>query len=892
MSLWRQVKYGLRSLVDRSAADADIEEEVGHWLDAATAALVAEGVDPAEARRRVTLEYGRAAGVREEVRSYGWENLVMAVGADVRLAARRLRGDPVFTVVAALTLAMGLGATTAIFSAVRPVLLDPLPYPGGEALMAVSDRGLDGGPLDVTFGTFREIVARSESFRDLAVMRPWQPTLTGAGEPERLTGQRVSAAYFDVLRVFPALGRSFDAAMDEPGAGRVVVLADGLWRGRFGADSAIVGRTIRLDGDPYTVLGVMPRDFENVVASAARIWTPLQYDATLPSFEGREWGHHLEMIGRHRTGTDLAAVREDLARIAANPVVEAPRPPWASLEGGLLVGPLGDAVTRAARPVLLAITGAVVLLLLIACVNVTNLQLARGARRHGEFALRIALGAGRGRLIRQVLVESLLLAALGGAVGVGLAAVGVRALVGLAPPGLPRIDAISLDAQALAVAFLVTVLAGAGIGLAAAFGGRRTDRRGGSVPDLAESTGRSTARHRYARSALVVAEVALTLVLLVGAGLLVRSLDRLLAVDPGFHAANVIGLEVRASGLEDDAIHRFYDRALEAVRAVPGIEMAALTSQLPLTGESSEYGVHPAAAASGSVGGTDAEGATDLGAQRYAVSPGYFEAMGIPRFQGRLLDAGDRAGAPGAVVVSRSFARRAFPGRDPIGERLHVGRTDLPWYTVVGVVGDVRQLSLESDATQAVYMTPAQWYFADAGRWLVVRTGLEPGAIVPRLRSAIRTAHPDQPVTRITTLPELVLDSAAERRFAQVIFQVFAGAALLLAALGIYGVLAGGVAERRRELGVRSALGASRARLVRLVLGQGLILTGLGLVAGAPGAAALSRALETLLFDISPMDPITYLSVAAVLIAVAGASCALPAWRAARVHPATALRTD
>ncbi len=879
MSLWRQLTRGIRALTRPTTADRDVADEVEHYLEQATAALVASGLSPDEARRAARLELGSPTGVREQVRGYGWENVIGGLLADLRFAARRLKGSPAFTVVSVLTLALGIGATTAIFSAVNPVLFEPLPYPEPDRVAMIWDHGGEDMPLAITFGTYREVVERSRSFDALAVMKSWQPTMTGPAEPERLDGQRVSAQYFRVLGVPPLLGREFDQSDDRLNGPRVAILGHGLWQRRFGGDQAIIGRQIRLDDESYTVVGVMPSGFENVLAPSAEVWAPLQYDRSLP-LEGREWGHHLSMVGRLRHGSDIDQAKRELDLVAHAPLPEFPRPPWAAVANGFILNRLQDDVTQGVKPALLAVLGAVVLVLAIACVNVTNLLLARGAQRRGEFAMRAALGAGRGRLIRQLLTESLLLALLGGTFGLLVAQVGVRALLALSPPGLPRVAAIGLDGAVFAFALGITTLIGLAVGLVPALHASRGDLHLG----LQQSARGSVGGHQVTRRTLVVAEVALALILLVSAGLLWRSLNHLFAIAPGFDASRMLTMQVQTSGgrFDKEATNRFFAQAEAAVRAVPGVTVAAFTSQLPLSGDYSTYGVSLE---------SNPDSKTEGGspAFRYAVSPGYFETMRIPLRSGRLLDSRDVADAPPVVLVSESLAK-TFPGRNPIGQRVHVGPTDHPWYTVVGVVGDVSQASLALSRPEGVYMTGEQWHFRENVRSLVVRARGEVMDLAPAIRNAIWSVDKDQPVVRVATMEEVVASSAAERRFALIVFEAFGVAALVLAAIGIYGVLSGGVTERLREIGVRSALGASRGAILGLVVRQGMTLTGIGVVIGLSGAAVASQALVTLLFGVSRLDALTYLAVVTLLLGVSGIACWLPAWRAAQVDPSITLR--
>jgi len=879
VSLRRRLALGLRNLLRPGQASRELDEEIRSYLDEAADEHAARGLTPEAAARAARLEVGSPASVREEVRGARWESAVESVLADLGYAARRLRATPGSTAVAVLTQAIGIGAAAAILSAVEPVLLRPLPYPEPDRLVAVWDRRPDGSRAEVTFGTFRELATRARSFSALAVLKPWQPTMSAAAPapPERLEARRVSAAYFEVLGVRPFLGRAFEASEDRADGPRVVVLSHAFWNGRFGADPSIVGRTVTLDGDPYRILGVLPRGLPE-----AQVLAPMQYDMS----QGRAWGHHLRLLARLRGGVGLADAAGELDAIARAPLPDAPRAPWAALPNGLLVAGLRDDLTRGVRPVMQAILAAAGLLLLIANVNVAGLLLARGAQRQGELAVRLALGAGRARLVRQLLTESLLMAALGGMAGAGLALLGLRALLAVSPPDLLRLDEVHLDAGVLAVGAAITALAGIAAGLLPARQAVRTDPQAG----LRLGSRRTASAHGRGQAALVVVEVALAFVLLVGSGLLLRSVTRLLAVPPGFEPRGLLTMQVQTAGHRFDATgstHRFFEEVLASVRALPGVQTAALTSQLPVSGDQDIFGVHFEAA-------PPARPEDDHGAFRYAVTPGYFETMRIPLRRGRLLTDGDRAGAPLAAVISEAMARRRLPGLDPIGQRLRIGAGDGPPFTVVGVVGDVRQLSLELAASDAVYVTPQQWHFEDGAMSVVVRGGEAPGfaGLASAVRQAIWSVDRDQAVVRVAGMEELVAASAAQRRFALRVFELFGLAALALAAAGIYGVLAGRVAERTREIGVRSALGASRADLVTLVLGQGLRLTAAGVALGAGLAAAASGAIAAMLFGVSPLDPLTFAGVGALLASVASAASGVPAWRAARVEPASTLRAE
>jgi putative ABC transport system permease protein len=881
MSVWRQLTHGLRRLTRPAAADRDIADEVNHYLEEATEALIAQGVPPAEARRTVRLELGTAGAVSDEARAYGWDQTVGVFLSDLRDAARQLRNSPGFTAVIAVTLALGIGATSAIFSAVNPILFSPLPYPDASRVVMISDFGPGGVPEEITFGTFLELVERSRSFDAAAVLKAWQPTMIGDAEPERLMGQRVSAGYFRALGVAPVLGRDFEPSDDRVDGPRVAILSDALWRRRLGSDTAVVGKEVTLDDRSFQIIGIMPPRFENVLAPSAEIWAPLQYSTALTP-DGREWGHHLRMIARVRSAIGIDRARSELDAIAHTPLAQFPRVPWASLQQGLVVNALQHEVTRAVRPGLVAVLGAVLLVLAIACVNVTNLLLARGAQRRGEFAMRAALGAARGRLIRQMLTESMLVAVVGGALGVLVAIAGVHALVALSPPGWPRLGAIRIDGAVLVFAVVVTTLVGLVVGAIPALAASRSDLQ----TALQQGSRRAAGGHQRTRGALVVAEVALALVLLVSAGLLLRSIERLFAVSAGFDSAKLLTMQVQGSGqrFDSDAARlRFFEGILGRIRQLPGVEGAALTSQLPLSGDRDGYGVHL----------DDQHNLSDVsGALRYAVTPEYLDTMRIPLRRGRGLDARDVAGAPRSALVSESLAKRLFPDREPIGQAIRFGPEEGPPFTIVGVTGDVKQTSLAIETDDAVYVAMPQWHWVDSVMTVVVRARAEAAALTPAVRGAIWSVDRNQTISRVGTMDSFVARSEADRRFALILFEAFGIVALLLAATGIYGVLSGSVAERTREIGVRAALGASHADILSLVARQGMALTALGTLLGIAGAAIATEALVTMLFGVSRIDPGTYGAVVILLAIVSAAASAIPAWRAARVDPAITLRAE
>jgi len=802
---------------------------------------------------------------------------------DIRYAWRQLRKTPAFACTTILILAVGIGGTTAIFSALKPILLEPLPYPQASRIMMIWYADEDGVRTPQTFHTYRELAQRSQSFEAVAVMKPWQPTLVGADQPERIDGQQVSAAYFRALGVTPAMGRDFLPSDDVVSGPKVAILSYGLWRRRFGGDSTIIGQTVRFDDESYTVVGVMPKAFESVLAPSAEAWSPLQYNTgNITSTETREWGHHLRMVGRLRAGVTQNQAKNNLAWIVSTPVPEFPRPRWAALGHGLIVDSLQDDVTRDVKSALLAVFGAVILVLLIACVNVSNLVLARGVQRRGEIAMRAALGAASPRLVRQLVTESLLLAILGGALGMAVTQLGIRLLVALSPPGLPRVSAIHIDAAVFGFAFGVSILIGVAVGLLPALQASRSDLQ----EALQKNSVRAAGGHQFTRRSFVVAEVALAVILLVSAGLLLHSLRRLFAVPAGFDGSGMVSMQVQTYGKKYDdnqRCHQFFAQALEAVRQVPGVTAAAFTSQLPLSGDSDVYGARFEGDAPD----------TGFAVYRYAVTPGYFSALSIPLKRGRFLDEHDTANTARVVVISESLAMRRFLNQDPIGKRVHIGgRPDSAMFTVVGVVGDVKQMSLALGDTDAVYTTTEQWHWADGTLSLLVRAHGDAAQLGPAIKNAIWSVDREQPIVRVAMMDDLLATSAMERRFVMILFEAFGLVGLMLAATGLYGVLSGSVTERTREIGVRSALGATRGGIVSLVLRQGMTLAGCGAALGLVGAVLASQAIAAMLFGVSRLDPDTYLGVIVLLASVSAIACSVPAWRAAKIDPMVALRYE
>ncbi len=805
------------------------------------------------------------------------DGLVMTFLADLRIAARLLRRAPAFTIVSVLTLGLAIGATTSIFSVIEPVLLRPLPYPTPDRIAFVWERGRDGSRDNVGYATFRDFMNESKTIEYAAAMGDWQPTLSGKDNPERVSGDRVSWQYFRTLGVRPEIGRDFLADDDVPGKNQIVILSHNLWARRYGSDPTIVGRTISIDDNPMTVIGVMPASFDNVASPGAQIWRALGY-------ANQPWTcrtcHHLRMLARIRPGVSMDAAVTELDQIHKR-MEKAYPDQYASI--GALVVRMQDEATREFRPALLALGAAVFLVLLIAVANVVSLQLARAVRREEEFAIRAALGAKRSRLIGQLLTEGLLLALLGGGAGLLVARLSLPLLVTRLPMTMPRLTAIHLDVAALGAVTALVLLLALVMGLAPARG---------PVVDLGinlRSGRRLSGGNHATRAALVIGEVALAVMLLVSAGLVAKSLMRLLSVDAGFDPTHLLTLQVNSSGTnyrKDAAIFAHHDRVRELVGALPGVTSVTLTNQLPLGGNVDMYGVidpenipsNPELVPSG---------------DRYVVPPGYFATMRIPIVRGRAFTAVDAADTSNKVVlVSAALAQRMWPGANPLGKRIRVGGVKAPDRVVIGVTGNVHHRGLDAATTLQWYAPEHQWLEADNQVVLVVRTAGDPAAIAPTVRKTIASIDASQPIINVATMDQVIATSTMQRRLALVVFGAFAVAALLLSVAGIYGVLAGSVAERTREIGVRSALGATPRDIVGLVVGQGGRLSALGIILGLAGSVALTRYLRTLLFGIGPNDPATLVGVAVLLGLVTLLACWIPATRAARVDPSRALQSD
>jgi putative ABC transport system permease protein len=800
---------------------------------------------------------------------------------DIRYAVRQLAKRPAFTAAAALTLALGIGTSTAIFSVANGVLLRPLPYADPDRLVMLWETTPQLSVMMVAYPDFLDWRSRSRTFDEVAVYNRYHSmNLTGAAEPERLAAAMASANLFRTLGVRPALGRAFQDEEDQPGAARVAIISAGLWQRRFGGAADVVGRTITLDGDPYTIVGVTARTFQ--LAGAIDVWVPVGPFIT-PDLMNRNNHPGLVAIARLRPGTNLQGSREDMARVAGQLAADYP----ASNQGvGVTITPLGDIVVGGARPTIEALLVAVGLVLLIACVNVANLLLALGTSRVREIGVRFALGASRARVVRGLLTESIVLALVGGAAGVGFALWGVAVLRAHAIGIVPRVSTIAVDWWVLAFSAGISVAAGLGFGVVPALRAART----GLTDSLREGGWRATTGRAslHARRGLVGAEVGLSLVLLIAAGLMIRSFMELDRVAPGIDPHGVLTMQIALPSAKypsDESGRVFFRTLLERLSSLPDVRAAGIGDPLPFGQGGWQAGVTLE-------GVPEAVPGQNPLVDAAVVNGDYFQALRIPLLRGRRFTEADNAQAPRVVLVSAALVQRFWPGQDAVGKRIHFGGaadTGERWMSVIGVVGDVRR-DLEAAPRPEFYLPYSQ---AQVGSLSVVlRTEGDPSLLAPAARRAILAIDPDQPVFDMQTMTDRLGTVLATRRFRMLLFGVFAAVALGLALLGIYSVMSQLVAQRTHEIGVRLALGAQPGAVRRLVLRQAMqpVLAGLG--AGLLAALATSRLLVGLLFGVRPADPLTFGAVTLLVVAAALTASYLPARRAAGVDPVVALRTE
>ena len=880
------------------ARELEIVEEVSQCLEDCYAEARAAGADEEEAVRVALSELGQGELLGAEIRRaitrplpqrivqgapgshasipLGKErsgNILSDLGQDLLFGARMLRKRPAFTSVAVMVLALGIGANTAIFSVVNALLLHPFPFPEPDRIAVIEARHVSGRSSGTGYRDFLDWRAQNSVFEEMAIPAwPASYTLTGSGEPERIIGMRTTAGFLRVLGLQPALGRFFTAAEDKPGATQVAVLSFSFWQRRFGGSADILGLALALDGQPYTIIGVMPKAFTYPGMVTSDLWQPLQDNPASNRYQ-----HQYHAIARLKHGITMQRAQADMTAIARRLEQQYPA---TNTGWGVAVMPIGQALAAETAGPMTVLFGTVVLVLLLACANVAGLVLARASGRTKEMAVRAALGASQGRMARQLLTESVLLALFGGGLGLAFARWLVDVVRNAAPQELGLDSALRMDSTVLGFTLALSLLTGVVFGLAPAVFGSKADLNT-TLKGGAGSRGGMRPRSRFL-SALVAGEVALSLMLLVGAGLLLRDLLLILRLDTGVQVERVLTftLDLHTRYPTEQRVTAFYRELLDKLRSTPGVETASAVGTLPMTGQYSG-------------GGFEIEGRpkpadwTEIRGQYNSATPGYFRTMGIPLLRGRDFEEGDRADTPPVAIINDTFARRYFPNEDPVGHRI---RCRLGWLTIVGIVGSVKHQQPMNAPVPMAYFPYAQ--SPDHGMWVTIRAAGDPQKLVPAVRAAVHALDRDLAVLKVRTMRQVIADSLIETRLVATFVAGFAGFALALAAVGLYGVIAYSVSQRTHEMGVRIALGASRDNVVALVLKKGALLAGVGIAIGVPVALVASRVMASLLHGVSPNDGIVFIGVPCVLLVVALAASYVPARRAAKVDPVVALRTE
>jgi putative ABC transport system permease protein len=885
MNIFCHLTAGLKELVRRDRTESELTEELNTYLQNAAEAKIQAGATPDEALRSARLELGGVETVKHEVRAVGWESVLEVFVQDVRYGVRMWLRAPVFTAVAIATIAIGIGANTAIFSLVDTILLRPLPYPQPQRLMVAGThlRGGSGVEL-ISTADFLAWRDRQQSFEHLAVVDRSGSNfaLSGLGPPERIPGGRVSAGFFSVFGVAPLKGRWFRPEEDRPGAPGVVAISEKFWRDHLDSDPEVLGRTLTLDGKQHTIVGVMPAAFSFPPRKPAAVWANL----TLTPPAGRP-PYGLLAFGRLKPGISPPSAEAELNEITAQVTAQYPN----SDDLVAVTEPMKDWMVSDISTALLVLLGAIGLLLLIVIVNVTNLLLARATARQSEVALRMALGASRIRIVRQLLTESAVLSLMGGALGLLLAFGAVRAFLAFGPGQMPRSEEVSINPGVLLFTFVVCVGCGILFGLAPALETSRPTMSG--TLKAATHSSSSAPVHRTHRTLLVL-EVALALVLMIGSGLLIRSFVRLNAVNPGVKTDHVITAAISLSSKYSDPpqIKQFWQQYLEKIQLLPGVSAVGITMSLPpnlllITNpfivEGQPFDRH----------------LQQQLAEEMAVSPGYFRAMGIPLIKGRFFSSSEKVEGrkdPRIVIINETMARQYFSGKDPIGSRIQTGEPDPngPWETIVGVVGDAKYSGLDSTPAPTLYVPYNEygWVTWSRDMYLVVHSSGNTRDLVPAIRSQLASMDSSLPLAQVRTMDELLDESLVHQRFRTWLISGFAALALLLSAIGLYALISYSVSQRTREIGVRVALGAQRSNVLRMVLREGLQLLGFGLLLGLFGAFLATRVIRSLLYSTSATDALSFIATSLTLFAVALLACYIPARRATKVDPMVALRYE
>jgi putative ABC transport system permease protein len=883
MAMLNKMRMRLRALFFKSEMEDELDEEVRFHLEREIQENIARGMTPEEARYAAIRSFGGVERVKEESRDERGIRLLEELWQDLRYGARMLLNNPGFTAVAVVTLALGIGANSAIFSVINALLLRQLPYRDPGKLVQVWETDVKRGDnaMTASYPNFADWRDRNHVFEQIAAYSGDGFILTGTSDSERIQGAIVSPSFFSMLGIKPIVGRVFSPEEDHPNKVFSAVISERLWRRRFNSDPHITGKTVGIDDESYTVIGVVPgvTDLYELPYDT-ELWLPISFGG---AFNIRR-GHYLNVMARLKPGVTPEQAQANMDYIAG---ALAAQYPDANKDHGIRLVPLHEQILGDYKLALVVMLGAVAVVLLIASANVANMLLARAGSRQREIAIRIALGAGRFRLIRQLLTESLLLSIIGGAIGLLLALYGVYLLVTFGPADLPRAQEIAVDGSVLGFTLAVSLLTGVIFGLAPALQASRPD-----LNETLKDSGRSatgSAGHRRVRSLLVVSEIALSLILLVGAGLLMRSFLKLRAVDPGFNSQNSLVGRISLSGSKyetETSVIAFYDQFLDKIKSLPGIQSAAIRTYIPIAASEGF------ANRSFSIEGRLTDPADRPTAFYNGVSPDLFHTMDIPIVKGRPFDNQDVKEARKVIIINETFARRNFPGEDPIGKRMtyRANPREEDWATVVGIVKDTKPRALDGDPVAEMYVPFAQQ--PDSSMAFIIRMTSKPEGTIAAVRQTVQSLDKDQPVYGIRTLESVMSEAVAKPSFRMFLLGIFASVALILAMVGIYGVMSYSVAQRTHEIGIRMALGAQRTDVVQLVIGYGMALTFVGVGIGLVASFALTRVLSQFLFGVEPIDPLTFTVIALLLIGVALLACWIPAQRATKVDPLLALHCE
>ncbi len=884
--MWSRLRSWARATFRRSRMESGMDAELSFHIEAYAEDLVRRGISREEATRRARVEFGGIERAKEECREARGVTFLESLAQDLRYGLRMLRKNPGFTAVAVVTLALGIGANTAIFSVVYAVLLKPLPYVNPGQLLTVFEAQPQEGVAATawSYPNFAELRQQNSVFSEMAGVQSHQLTLTARGEPSVVNTSVATPELFQVFGEKPIAGRVFFPDDGKRGAPPVAILSENLWRGSFGADPNIVGSSINLDKRSYTVIGIMPSAFRfPQLTESEQVWIPLVQDPLFGNWMERRGGHWLRVTGRLKPGVSIARAQAEMDAIGARLAKEFP----AENKGWVVrMLPLQQTIAGEVKAPLLVLLGAVGLVLLIACANIANLLLTRATSRAREMAVRTTLGAGRARIVRQLLSETAVLGLLGGAIGIGLAYAGVAGLTSLLPASLPQVNAIRVDHFVLGFALLLSVIASGAFGLAPALFAANSTLQ----TSLREGGARSseTGNRRRARSFLAAGEIALAMVLLMAAGLLLRSFAKLMSVSPGFEVQHIVKADISLPQFQYSTPQQwaaFSDELLARIQSKPGLQDSAVAVPRPIADGPVNLGFDI-------VGNPPSVAGVSRTADYVSASPNYFRVMGIPLLSGRLFDRRDVMSSPRVTVISKAMARLYFPNQNPVGKRLKFGFPPAPGdeREIVGMVGDVRDVALGEKPGPMMYVPYAQAPFWGAN--VVVKSTLSVSSIAAAIRQEVRNMDKDLPVTDVEKMPDIMESSLAQPRFRTFLLGVFAAMALVLAATGIFGVISYSVSCRTNEIGIRAALGASRSTILRMVLRQTLLLAFAGLALGVPSALLASRLIGHMLFGVSANDPVTLVGVAVTLAAVAGLAGYVPARRAMHVDPMVALRHE